>query len=393
MNTTAWSRWFFVALLLGGVLPGCRQTVEPAPQPPRVTVAHPEIREIVDEDDYNGVLQASKTENVQSRVRGHIQKIHFKDGDLVKRGDLLIELDPEPFKAAVEESAAQVDALRAQEQAAEKNLARATDLLKSNAISRQEQEKIEADARSFAAQRKAKEQEKEKNELDLKYSRIRANTSGRISRAMLTEGNLVGAGGNDPVLATIVAADRIHVYFNVDERALQRYQMMSTPHSQNDKQPLPIRAYKIPFRFGLESEDGFPHEATIDYIGNKVDPTTGTMEVRGVADNQDLRWDPGSRVRVRIPVSKRYKALLVPDSCVLTDQDKRYLLVLGQDNVVLRRDVVLGRLLDDGMRVVLGSAEGASPITAKDWVITLGLQRARVDYPVLPVDADAKLVP
>ncbi len=393
MNTTAWFRWFFLALLSGALLPGCRQTVEPALQPPRVTVAHPEVREILDEDDYNGWLQASQTVDVVARVRGHIQKIYFKDGDMVKKGELLIELDPRPFQTALDELLAQADALHAKWDAAQKNVVRTTGLVKANAISQQEYEQIVADAAAFKAEHNAKLEEAKRIRLDLEYSRITAPISGRIGRAMLTEGNLVNAGGSDPVLTTIVAADLIHVYFRVDERSLQRYKKMSEAPKPDDKKDSPIRASKVPFRFGLDTEDGFPHQGILDYVGNKVDPTTGTIEVRGEAENRQWLLDAGSRVRVRLPVSKPYKALLVPDSCVLTDQDKRYLLVLGKDNVVLRRDVVLGRLLDDGMRVLLGPAEGASRVTAKDWAITLGLQRARVDYPVVPVDADGKVVP
>ena len=163
-------------------------------------------------------------------------------------------------------------------------------------------------------------------------------------------------------------------------------------NKKDRKQASSLRELKLPFRFGLDTEEGFPHEGTIDFANNKVDQSTGTIEIRGVAPNPGFRLVSGARVRVRMPVSDPYQALLVPDTCVLTDQDRRYLLVLGKDNVVLRRDVVLGRLLDDGMRVVLGPAGGGPPITAKDWVVTLGLQRARVDYPVVPFDADGKVV-
>ena len=193
-------------------------------------------------------------------------------------------------------------------------------------------------------------------------------------------------------MTTIVDADPIYIYFSVDERCACSGTKRAISTRRTTKHASSLRELKLPFRFGLDTEDGFPHEGTIDFANNKVDQSTGTTEIRGVAPNPDLRLVSGPRVRIRIQVSDRYPALLVPDTCVLTDQDRRYLLVLGKDNVVLRRDVVLGRLLDDGMRGVLGPAGGGQKITAQDWVVTLGLQRARVDYPVAPFDADGKAV-
>ena len=226
MNTTAWFRWFFRCIAAGAVLPGCRPAVEPAAQPPRVTVAHPEVRELVDEDDYNGWLQASQTVDVVARVRGHIQKIYFKDGDMVKKGELLIQLDPRPFQATLDELLAQAKALHAKWDAAQKNVVRTTELVKAKAISQQEYEQIVADAAAFKAEYNAKLEEANRTRLDLDTARITAPISGRIGRAMLTEGNLVNAGGSEPVLTTIVDSDPIYVYFSVDERALQRYQKM-----------------------------------------------------------------------------------------------------------------------------------------------------------------------
>lgn len=356
---------------------------------PRVTVAHPVVRELVDEDDYNGWLQASETVEVRSRVRGHIQKVAFQDGDLVQAGRLLFELDPRPFQVAIDEAKAQAKALDAQRVAAEKNVARYRELLRSRAVSEQEYEKVLADADSYAAQIAAKQQEVVRFQLDLEFSRITAPISGRIDRAQLTVGNLVNAGGSDPLLATIVAVNPIYVYFTIDERALQRYQKRQST-DKGELPPTSVRQQKIPFRFGLDTEQGFPHEGVLDFADNRVDSATGTIEVRGVVDNRQQQFIPGSRVRVRVPVSNKYQALLVPDSALLTDQDRKYLLVLGKDNVVLRRDVLLGKLLDDGQRVIRGAVTAGEDLGPNDWVITLGLQRARVNYPVAPLDAQGQ---
>jgi RND family efflux transporter MFP subunit len=364
---------------------------------PRVTVGHPTARSLIDEDDYTGWLRASQEVEVRSRVRGHIQKIHFRDGEMVKQGQLLFELDPRPFQAALEQSLAQAKVADAQRLAAEKDLARDRELILQKAVSQAELEKAEANALSFAAQVAAATQQAEQSKLNLEYSRIAAPINGRISRARLTQGNLVDAGGTDPVLTTIVAIDPLYVYFSVDERALQRYQK-SRQHEAGSESAASLRELKIPFRFGLDTDEGFPHAGVLDFAENKVASSTGTIELRGGAPNPDGQLIPGSRVRVRVPVSDPYEAVVVPDSAVLSDLDRKYMLILGKDNVVLRRDFTPGRLLDDGMRVILPASGEEKPKGKeewikgweKEWVVTLGLQRARVDYPVEPLDSNGQ---
>lgn len=387
MRVPAPGRGVLLLVLLVAV-GGCREASSAiTPSPPRVTVAHPTSRELVDEDQYNGWLQASQTVEVRARVRGHIQKVLFRDGDLVDEGQLLFELDPRPFQAAIDQSLAQADALRAQQFAAEKDVARYRELLKARATTQQDYEKVVADAQSYTAQIAAKMQEVARHKLDLEFSRVTAPIRGRIGRAMLTEGNLVNAGGSDPLLTTIVAVTPMYVYFTIDERALQRYQKRA-PSPKGEQ--MSIRQQKIPFRFGLDTDEGFPHAGVLDFADNRIDSTTGTIEVRGVVPNDKLLFIAGSRVRVRVPVSDPYQTLLIPDTSILTDQDKKYVLVLGEGNRVLRRDLVLGRLLDDGFRVVRGERKEGEGLSPNDWVIVLGLQRARVNYPVDPVDAEGK---
>jgi len=386
----------FVFLFTVLLIAGCDRSAstDNAKEASRVTVAHPIVRSLLDEDDYNGWLEASQTVDLRARVRGHIRKIEFKDGDMVQQGQLLFELDPRPFQAAVEEGEAQVKALEAQKVAADKNVARATDLLKANAVAVSEYEQIVADAHSYTARIAAKMQAVERCKLDLEFSRITAPIAGRIGRAMLTEGNLVNAGGTDPVLATIVAVDPIYVDFNVDERAMQRYQEIGAGRPGKDKQQ-PLREQKIPLSFGLDTEKGFPHQGYLVFADNKYAAGTGTIMVRGTSPNPDGRLVAGSRVHVRVPVSDKYEAAVVPDFAVLSDQDRKYLLILGKDNVVLRRDVTPGKLLDDGMRVILPAPGEEKAAGNNDWVknwesvwiITLGLQRARIDYPVQPLDS------
>jgi len=395
------ARQWWLTWLLGLSAAGCGGGDSGIVQrpPPRVTVARPVVRSLIDEDDYTGWLRESAEEKVQSKVRGYIQKIYFQDGDLVQEGQLLFELDPRPFQVAVEQSQAQVKVFDAQRVAAEKDLARNRILIAKNAVAQADLDKIEADALSYAAKVAAALQEVQQHKLDLEYSQIAAKMSGRIGRAQLTKGNLVNAGGTDPVLATIVALDPIYVYFNVDERSLQRYQKEG--QQGRDGQPAAsLREQKIPFRFGLDTDEGFPHAGVLDFAENKVASSTGTIQIRGVVDNKQRLFVAGSRVRVRVPVSDKYEAVVVPDTAVLADQDRKYLLVLGKENVVLRRDIIPGRLLDDGMRVLLPAPGEETAAADKDWLrswekqwlISLGLQRARIDYPVLPLDANGQPV-
>ena len=388
------SRFLFL-LFAGLVVTGCGGSQSADTKDlPRVTVAHPAIRSLVDEDDYNGWLEPFKTVEIRSRVRGHIVNLHFRDGDIVKEKQRLFDLDPAPFEVQLKQLEAQAKALKAQATAAKVDAERYKSLVKKNAASQQETDKAIADAESFDAQNAAKNAEAERCKLDLEYAKIKAPLSGRISKAAMIVGDLVNAGGTDPLLTTIVAIDPIYVDFNVDERAIQRYQAMGSGREGKDK-PQSIRDQKIPFSFGLDTEQGFPRKGQLVFADNKYDSGTGTILLRGEASNPDGRLIAGSRVRVRVPVSDKYEAVVVPDTAVLSDQDRKYLLVLGKDNQVLRRDIVPGRLLDDGMRVVLPAAGEDKAAGNRDWtknwesewVITVGLQRARVNYPVTPLDA------
>ncbi len=381
MRIPARCAWCAAALLLTPAA-GCGPAATGSgPASPKVAVSHPVVRELVDEDDYRGWLQASETVEVRSRVRGHIKKIHFTDGQIVEKNQLLFELDPRPFQVMVDEALAQAKALEAQKVAAAKELDRYRELVVKKAVSQQEFEKVEADVLSYDARIAAKMQEVERFRLDLEFSRVTAELAGRIGRAQLTEGNLVNAGGTDPVLTTIMALDPLYVYFSVDERSLQRYQRFRRERL-GDKAAVPVRAEKIPFRFGLDTDEGYPHQGLLDFADNKVDPATGTIEVRGVVQDPKGLFTPGSRVRVRIPASDKYVATLVPDTAVNTDQDRKYLLTVDEKNVVQRRNVRLGRLLDDGMRLVLGAEPELKP---DEWIIVDGIQRARLLYPVEPV--------
>ncbi|TWU30817.1 efflux RND transporter periplasmic adaptor subunit [Novipirellula artificiosorum] len=380
------SRWISLFLLwpLVIVAVGCKTEVQqPAAAPPKVTVGHPVQRELTDEDEFNGLLESPEVVELRARVRGHIQKVHFQDGEMVEQGQLLFELDPRPFQVQIDQTVAQSQALEAQKIAADKIVARYKSLLEQNAASAQELEEAVADAGSFEAQVLAKQEEAKTYQLDLEFSRITAPISGRIGRALLTEGNLVNAGGSDPILTTIVSVNPVYAYFSIDERTLQRY--MRARQADGEESVVSLRERKIPFRFGLDSDSDFPHEGILEFADNRIDSGTGTVEVRGVVENKQGLFVPGSRVKIRIPAGEPYNAVLIPDTAILSDQDIRYVLVVDDKNVVTRRDITPAKLLDDGLRVILPGRSDEPAITSDDRIIVMGLQRARINYPVEPI--------
>jgi RND family efflux transporter MFP subunit len=328
--------------------------------------------------------------DVRARVRGHIDKVHFVDGQFVSQDALLFELDPRPFQSEIDRAKEKVKIAQAQQEAAFKEETRQKDLKAQNAARQTDVDRAEAARKVFDAEILSAQEEVRRTELELKYSQIEAPIAGKIGRAMLTAGNLVNAGGSDPILTTIVAVDPIWVYFAVDERALLEYRANHPVTTRVAPDGHPLKDSQIPFEFRLETDSTFAHKGVLDFAENSIDATTGTIEVRGAAANAEGAFLPGSRVRVRVPVRDSYAALVVPEEAILSDQDKKYLLCLNAENVVDRRDVRLGKLLEDGMRVILPVGRDGETVTATDRVIVEGIQRARINYPVQPMDKDGE---
>jgi RND family efflux transporter MFP subunit len=355
-------------------------------------VRQPVQQQMVDYDQYHGWLDAVATVEVRSRVRGHIQKVNFTDGQLVKEGEVLFEIDPRPFQADAERAKNQLRIFKAQLARAVLEEKRIQDLYAKAGATDKERDIAVANTESLKAQVDAQGQEIALKELDVEYARVVAPIAGRVSRAMLTTGNLVNAGGSEQVLTTITSTDPIYLYFYVDERSLQRYQKIRATTQPSARG---IRELKIPLSFGLESDDGYPKTGFLDFADNRVDPTTGTILVRGEVPNPAARLISGSSVRVRIPVTGDAQAVTtVPDIAVLSDQDRKYLLVIDSKNIVQRRDVRLGKLLDDGMRVILPAGGETQGLRPDDWLIVEGLQSVRVNYaadPVRPATQPAKM--
>ena len=247
-----------------------------------------------------------------------------------------------------------------------------------------ELDKAEAAAASLGAQIAASQNEVDRVKLDLEYSRITADIAGRVGRAELTEGNLVNAGGSDPLLTTIVSVDPIRIYFNVDERSLQRYAKGVGARGGSLVDMLAkLKEQKAKFSFALDGETGFTHEGELRFGDNRVDPSTGTVQVYGIVPNDKGTFVPGSRVRVRLTIGKPYNASLVPDTAILSDQDKRFVLIVDDKKTVRRRNVTLGAITDDGMRAIVATDKLTEGEDLSKWeVIVDNLQRARLNYPV-----------
>jgi membrane fusion protein, multidrug efflux system len=358
------------ALLLAA---GCGTTTPPVAETaaPPVSVSQPVVREIVDNDDYEGRIGAVETVEVRARVRGHLIKVDFQDGQIVKKDQLLFEVDPRPYQATLDAAKAQLAGAEAALELAKKEYTRARSLLRSNAASREEVDvwtgkQAVAKAETLKAQAAV-----EQAQLDLDFTKIAAPIQGKASRTQVTVGNLVNAGGGETLLTTIASIEPMYVYFDVDERALLRYKtIFRKPQSQGSPEPS-VKDLKIPVSVGLEGEKGYPHKGVIDFADNRVNPNTGTIQVRGVLPNANRLLEAGMRARVRVPIGDPHKSLMVTERAIGTDQSLKFVYIVNDETkVVERRDVRLGRL-NDGLQVIL---EGLKP---EDWVIVNGIQRVR----------------
>jgi RND family efflux transporter MFP subunit len=363
-----WRTSGFVVLM--AVVAGCDSTLPVAETPPPpVSVSKPVVREVVDQDDYEGRIAAVEAVDVQARVRGHLVKVNFQDGQMVKKDELLFEIDPRPYQATFDQAKAQVAAAEASLDLAKKEYTRSASLLRSNAASREEVD-VWTGKQAVAQADKLKAQAAlEEAQLNLDFTKIMAPIGGRISRPLVTVGNLVNPGGGETLLTNIVSVDPVYVYFDVPERALSGYRQ----HFRKGEKKGAERALKdlrIPVSVGLEGEEGYPHKGEIDFADNRVNPSTGTIQVRGVLPNPDRVMDAGMRARVRIPVSDPRKTLLTTELAVGTDQGRKFVYVVNDQNLVERREVQLGRL-SQGLQVVRA---GLKP---EDWVIVNGIQRVR----------------
>jgi RND family efflux transporter MFP subunit len=346
---------------------GCgRTSSQPAPGgagPPPVTVAKVTQRMVEEFDEFSARLAAVEQVEVRARVAGTLERVHFRDGDSVRKDALLFTIDPRPFAAEVARNEASLASMLTQATLAKSEVKRAEQLLPMQAISQQEVDQLRAAAENSGSAVNAARAALEAARLNLGYTRISAPINGRASRTAVTAGNLVSV--NEPVLTTIVSTDRVYAYFDASESAFLKY-----GQAAGNAKAAPA------VLMGLFDEQGFPHTGKIDFVDNRLNPATGSMQLRAVFDNKSGRFTPGLSARVKLGAGKPYQATLVPDRAITTDQTRKMVLVVGANRVVEAREVKAGALVD-GMRVVSGVKPG-------ELIIIDGLQRAIPGAPVTP---------
>ena len=369
-------RAFALIVLPAVVLSACGESnlaKQGEPPPPSVSVSEPLRRTVTEWDEFTGRFQAIDHVSIRPRVSGYLQSAHFHEGSMVKKGDLLFVIDPRPYEAAAEEAQGQLQTAQAQLTFATRDLERAVELGRTQAVSQQVIDQRRQALQSAEAAVIIAEGALKRAKLDVEFTQVVSPIDGRIGRKLMTEGNLVSGGDTSAtVLTTVLSLDPIYFYFNIDEQTYlknSRLRLADQPPTSQDN-PNPVHV-------ALPDDTDFPHEGHMNWIDNELDQGTGTLRGRALLRNPQLRFSPGQFGRVRLVGSGQYEALLLPDTAIGSDQSRKIVYVVGGDNRVEMREVKLGRLID-GLRVV---REGVKP---DDKVVVSGLQRVRAGAPVTP---------
>jgi len=361
----------FFAVVVAGMVLGCGGQPEvAAPVPPEVTVSTPTQRDVTVFAEFVGSTEAYKSVNIRARVQGFLDTMHFDPSSFVRKGRLLFTIEPEPFEAQRDRAAAGLKAAEAGLARAESDLDRLEQAVRTNAVSQQEVTRARAERDQASAGMLQAQAELTNAEIQLEYTTIETPIDGLVSRNYVDLGNLVGA-GESTLLTTVRQIDPIYAYFEVSERFVAQSLEQRGGHKDPDKDE-PIRATLLLDETGLEIE------GKIDSLENTVDAATGTIRVRGVFPNSDNKIFPGMFVRVRLPGGSYPNALLVEETALGTDLGGRYLMIVGDGDIVERRYIEPGQLQDDNTRLILSGLEPG------ERYITVGLQRARPGMPVTP---------
>jgi RND family efflux transporter MFP subunit len=375
-------------MLLAGVvwvvfLAGCGQKENKyaPPPPPEVSVSLPLQKSVTDYVELTGNTQAVDQVELQARVEGFLTSIHFKDGDYVKKGDLLFTIEQAPYQAKLQEAQGRLAAVEAQLLRAQQEYDRQLYLFKENATAKSEVERWKAQRDAAQASVEEGRASLELAKINLGYTRVTAPFNGRADRHLVDPGNLVGAGKPTP-LAYVTRLEPIYAYFNLNERDLVRLM-----EKRREKGITDFKEYPVPVYGGIEGEEGYSVEGRLDFASTSVDPNTGTILLRAVFDNPRVgaappRLLPGMFMRIRIPVDVRPDALLVPERALGVDQGGRYLLVVNEQNVVEQRPVKVGARVGEAMVIEEG-------LKGDERVVVDGIQRARPGAKVTPVQEGA----
>jgi membrane fusion protein, multidrug efflux system len=355
-----------MALALGAATTGCREAhTAPAIPLPAVTVARVEEQKVAEWDEFIGRFDAIESVEIRPRVSGTIERVAFQEGKEVRKGDLLFQIDPKPYQAELARAEAGLAQARSAAALASLSLERSKRLIAAEATTREDFESRTSGAERGTAAVSAAEAAVATARLNLEWTKVRSPIRGRVGRAEITSGNLVQVGVSR--LTSVVSLDPIFVYFDADERSY----LKMVEHRRESREA------RTPVVMGMSDEDGrFPHRGYLDFVDNQIDPRTGTVRARAVFANKDQRFSPGLFARIKILDSKEYLAPVVSDRAIGTDQDKKFVLVLQDDDTLGYRPVELGRLFD-GYRVI------KSGLKAQEKIVINGLQRVRPGAKVL----------
>ena len=375
-----------LAALAGAAVTGCRP--HGAQQhgghgfempPPVVTVAPVQQQEVVEWEEFTGRTVAVENVEVRPRVSGHIEAVKFQSGQLVHKGDVLFQIDSRWHQAEFNRRAAEYESAKVKLANAEREAARTKSLLQNNAISKEESDQRQARFEEARAMLLAAEAARDSAKLDLEYTTIRSPIGGRVSRALVTEGNYIsGMAGNATLLTTIVSVDPIHVYADVDENSLLKFNTLARAGKLTHN-----GEGKVPVELQLADEAAFPHQGYVESFDNKLDPQTGSILLRAVFPNSDGRIVPGLFARIRLPASERHPAVLIEETAIGTDQAQKFVLTLSSSNTVTYRPVKLGPVVNQ-KRVIRDGLEPGEQI-----VQNLVTARVRPGMPVQPQSSTA----
>ena len=363
---------FPLAILAVVVMSACGRTpdVAQAPGAPKVTVAQVLEQPVNEWDEFTGRLEAPETVEIRPRVSGQIDQVAFTEGALVKKGDLLFQIDPRPFQAEVRRLEAQLQQARANANRSDNEAQRGQRLQASNAISAELAETRTTAAQESRAAMAGIQAQLDLAKLNLSFTRVTSPISGRVSRAEITAGNIVTA--DVTALTSVVSTDKVYAYFDADERVYLKYTQLARQGQ---------RGQTTPVYLGLSNESGNPHLGQMNFVDNQVNPKTGTIRGRAVFDNSDGTFTPGLYARLKLVGSGTYSAVLIKDEAVGTDLGKKFVLVMDKDNKAAYRAVELGPKIE-GLRIVRNG------LSKTDKIVVNGLQRVRPGSQVQPEDSD-----
>jgi RND family efflux transporter MFP subunit len=363
----------------------CSEGQKPAtPAPPAVTVVKPIVRTITDYDEYVGRFAAVNSVEVRARVSGYLDGVHFKDGQLVKQGDLLFTIDKRPFQNTLDQARANSALAKSNLTYTQSDLVRGQQLVRDKTITEQTFEQRSQAFRNAEASVSNAAAALKQAELDLEFTELRAPIDGRIGDRRVSPGNLVTGGttGNTTLLATIVSTDPIYFEFTFDEASYLHYERLAKTGKD-----VASRGASVPVALKLMDEKDFDHEGRMDFVDNVIDRSTGTIRGRAVVRDPNKLFTPGLFARVRVPASPPYETLLVPDSAIGTEQQRKYVLVVADNNTVVSKYVTLGQIVENDMQAI---KNGIDP---GDRVIVKGLLRTRPGQKVNPQNQTASMRP